>query len=367
MNTERSATTLVKRGLKKAVRFLLSIRLIRQISAGLTRASWFFFKVTYGRKSPQRFTIPLASWKPAGGSPVVAMRWMMTHLCPYSCSYCLVNRDILEKKSKGNHAFHNYSVAEWLSAFRRHFVLDRLSLTITGGEPMADRNSVIALLNGLSSMSTVECIRIDTNAFWEPEQYCELDRSKLTLNCAFHPGQTDEEAYFDRMRRIVSSGFRVAKVNYVFFGNQMDRYLEYKARLGKLGIPINANSEVHSSRTEEEQKFLAQELTEFEFKHKVMRSPTFGKQCLYPSIAYQMDYAGKVSVGCFPLVSGSFFDDRLPKRPEGPVPCPSRNCYCTDKHVMLEDADPLRAAAINPLAFYREELLNLHGQGNIDG
>ncbi|MGD0729909.1 MAG: hypothetical protein ABR956_01510 [Terracidiphilus sp.] len=263
---------------------------------------------------------------------------------------------------KSNHSFRNYSVDEWLGSFQRHFSVNRLSLTITGGEPMADRNSIVALVNGLTAMSTVECIRIDTNAYWEPERYRDLDRSKVIMNCSYHPEQTNEDAYFDRMRRIVASGFHIGMVNYVFYGDRAIRYGEHKSRLRKLGIPINPNSEFHSRRTKEERELLVREIPALEFSQKVLQIPTDGEQCLYPAIAYDMDYEGNVSVACFPSVSGSFFDVKLPKQPAGPVSCPAKNCFCTDKYVMLKRAKSLRAAAINPLAYYSEELLRIQDQ-----
>lgn len=312
------------------------------------------------------FATQLASWKPVGKPEAIALRWAVTSRCPYSCSYCYVVRQqrTSQLSNRSNHAFHNYSVPVWLEAFRSHFRSFRLALIISGGEPMMDRDSIVALLNGLSAMDAVECIRIDTNAYWEPAHYKQLDPSKLILNCSFHPEQTDEQSYFARLAQIVAAGFRVGIVNFVFRTGVECRYYEYKARLRDMGIPISLNPEMHSRFADTELEFLSGELPALDYKYKALRKSPRGQACLYPAIGLEMDYAARVWNACFPHITGSFFDRELPLRPSGPVPCPSSSCYCRDKYALLKEASPERGAALNALSVYSEELLESKSREN---
>ncbi len=54
------------------------------------------------------------------------------------------------------HCFDNWPVDQWLRAFPRHFQTRRLSLVITGGEPLVDHAPMAELVNGLTAMPTVE-------------------------------------------------------------------------------------------------------------------------------------------------------------------------------------------------------------------
>ena len=350
--------------LNRSIEKLKKVPVLRAVSRKLLatyyRSGWFL-SARFRRKSALRhreaFAETLATWKPEHQLPLVAVRWLITEVCPYSCSYCDQHHKLVKRNGISNHSFGNYAVGEWLDAFNRHFSANRLTLTITGGETMADRKSITALLNGLSAMATVECIRIDSNAYWAPEWFKDLDRSKLIFNCSFHPEQTSEEEYFNRIHRIVEAGFRIGMVNYVFFGHRIDRFCDYQARLRKLGIPLNPNPNFHTYPTNEEKEFLMRKMPALDFEHKALRVRTNGRSCLYPSLAYEMDYTGRISVACFNSVSGSFFDSKLPSLPEGPVRCPHQSCYCREKYVMLEGYDPKSAAAINSLQYYSGELM----------
>jgi len=313
----------------------------------------------------EAFREVLASWRPEHQPPVVALRWLMSELCPYNCRYCNQHHKLERSNGVSNHGFANYPVEEWLAAFKRHFSVNRLALSISGGETMADRKSVIALLNGLSAMPTVESIRMDSNAYWSPEWFKDLDRSKLIFNFSYHPEQTNEEDYFNRLERIVEAGFRIGMVNYVFFGNRIDRYFEYQARLRKLGVPINPNPDFHANPTQAEKEFLLGQIPAVDYEHKALRVRTKGRSCFYPSLAYEMDFTGTIAVACFNSVSGSFFDSKLPSLPKEPVSCPHPTCYCLEKYVMLEGSDPKRAAATDALSYYSNQLMEFQGKKSI--
>ncbi len=303
------------------------------------------------------FASALAVWKPTNRPEVVALRWLITEICPYSCSYCAQRHKLTYDGKLANHAFANHPVEKWRQAFERHFSARRLSLTITGGEPMADRGSIIPLVNALTAMPTVECIRIDTNAFWDCGRYEELNRSKLIFNCSYHPEQTGEEAYFGRIERIAAAGFRIGMVNYVFYKDRWAKYREFQQRLRALGVPINPNPEFTTVRSADEQEFLSREIPPIDYQLKARRVSPRGRPCLYPAVAYMMDYTGALSVGCLSVKSGSFFDRSLPLRPVSPMRCPNHNCGCLDQYAFL--AGQRRSGNLNLLGAYSQELLAL--------
>ena len=101
-------------------------------------------------------------WKPEGRPAAVLLRWFATHWCNYRFPYCRQNHARRQPiDGHGAHCFDNWPVNQWLRAFQRHFQARQLSLVITGGEPLVDHAPMAELVNGLTAMPTVECIRID--------------------------------------------------------------------------------------------------------------------------------------------------------------------------------------------------------------
>jgi organic radical activating enzyme len=128
------------------------------------------------------------------------------------------------------HAFDNFPLDQWLQAFRRHFANHRLSLVISGGEPLLDKKNMPLLLTAFHEMPEVECIRIDTNTSWKLDWYSELDKSKMILMCTYHPTQVDEQQFFEKIHGLLDSGFQIGMINYVMTPQQRDRYYVCKAR-----------------------------------------------------------------------------------------------------------------------------------------
>src|SRR5271155_1369957 len=157
------------------------------------------------------------AWLPENGKPAVLLQWLFSEWCNYRCPYCPQTHDRWAPKGvdKTAHAFDNYPLEAWIGAIERHFNDHRLSLVLTGGEPMLDRKNMMRLLNHLSAMDNVERIRIDTNAWWRPEQFSLIDKTKITLMCTFHPSQVDEERFISRIESYLSAGFKIGFVNYV--------------------------------------------------------------------------------------------------------------------------------------------------------
>jgi hypothetical protein len=54
---------------------------------------------------------------------------------------------------------------------------------------------------------------------------------------------------------------------------------------------------------------------------------------------------------------GHFFDDELPPQFPGPVPCPQTRCVCLDMYSFLAEQE--RNCTTDPLAMYRDALLEL--------
>jgi len=300
----------------------------------------------------------LGAWKPIGGSPAVMLRWLVTEWCNYSCPYCLQDhrRDQDKGGGKTAHSFDNYPPETWLQALRRHFRGRRLSVTLSGGEPFLDRKAMLVLVNGLARMPNVECIRVDTNASWEPRAYSDLDRSKLVLNCSFHPGQVDEDQFRNKLESILASGFRVGIVNYVMSEGQFEEFKTLRTTFAAMGVVLNPNPDFNrvGEYPAEKRRLLEAVLPPVDYRFKVMNEKPQGKRCLYPAVAYELDARGAMNVGCFPDRKGSLFDDRLPALPRGPVPCPRTTCGCLDMYSFLEGQE--RNRTTDPLGAYAAEL-----------
>jgi organic radical activating enzyme len=300
----------------------------------------------------------LNTWKPEGAPGANLVRWIISEWCNYRCPYCPQTHGRHEPKGDGltAHAFDNFPLERWLAAFRRHFAERRLSMVITGGEPLLDRKNMSALLTALHEMNQVECIRVDTNASWQPDWYRTVPKSKIILMCTFHPSQVEESRFFARVRSLRDEGFKIGMINYVMSRQQKGNYFEHKAKFLELGIPLHPNPLWNNQGlySNEDMKLFAEELPALDYQYRTGQSPK-GRKCLFPEIAYEMDYRGNIYAGCHPEISGSFFDGQLPKIFAGPVHCPHSKCVCLDKYSFLEGCE--RNVTMNPLECYSNALL----------
>jgi organic radical activating enzyme len=297
-------------------------------------------------------------WRPENRSPVILLRWFMTEWCNYNCPYC--DQTHGRREAKGGrftaHAFDNFPLEQWEAAFQRHFEDKHLSIVLTGGEPFVDRKSLTSLLNTLSGMRGTECIRIDTNAWWRPDQYRDLDKSKITLMCTFHPSQIDGERFLKKIDEILDAGFKIGMVNYVMNVDNLPRYLIYKEAFRQRGIPLHPNPlwGADEKYSKADLELLKTELTEVDFIYRSGVESPRDKKCLFPSLGYEMDYRGTIYVGCHRATSRSFFDPRLPELFAGPVPCPHKSCVCLDKYSFLDGIN--RNIETDPLKVYGDVL-----------
>ena len=121
-------------------------------------------------------TIVEETWQSTFGPTPILLRWSMTQWCNYSCIYCTQKHDRYAEWGKYTaHAFDNYPVEDWGNAFDRHFSNHKLSMVITGGEPLIDYRNMYSFLERLLDNEYLACVRIDTNASWQPEKYKSLD------------------------------------------------------------------------------------------------------------------------------------------------------------------------------------------------
>jgi len=302
----------------------------------------------------------LDAWKPPSQKPTILLRWLITEWCNNCCPYC--NQDHSRYASKGrrytSHAFDNYSVEQWKTAFSRHFGNYNLSLVLTGGEPMLDVKSMMPLLQFLAAQENVSVIRIDTNTSWNPENFSELEKSKIILMCTFHPSQISESGFINRIDNILLSGFRIGMINYVMDGNNFAKYATYKRLFRERSVPLHPNP-LWDSRgiySKDDVDLLKRELPLPDFLYRTKTCRTQKRKCLFPSLGYEMDYCGSIWVGCHRLLRGNIFKNRIPTLFSNPVLCPKPYCVCLDKYSFLIDVN--RNVGRDPLSIYSELLLN---------
>lgn len=303
----------------------------------------------------------LAIWKPRWRPHAVIIRWRITEWCNYACSFC--NQEHGRYADRGNgftsHSFDNFPVEKWQEAFARHFGQQRLSITLSGGEPMLDRKAMIPMLNFLSRMNGTECIRIDTNATWNPEAYRDLDKSKIILNASYHSSEVAEDVFIAKMRKILEHGFHVGMVNYVMSSEQFDQFPRLREIFAGLGLVLNPNPDFErkSEYSEAQKALLKARLPEIDYRFKVLNASPKGQKCLYPALTYELDFRGVIAAACIGGAAASIFDDQLPPLPTGPVECPRNGCGCLDMYSFLKGST--RNITTNPLQDYCDQLIAL--------
>jgi organic radical activating enzyme len=342
--------------------------ILREIINATTH--WLHFKVRYripwgpykniSKSDKHSFNQVLSAWRPADDLPVFLLRWSITKLCNYRCPYCPQSHTHSAPYDKFTpHAFDNHSLRKWLEAFSHHFKERRLSLVITGGEPMIDRINMVTLLQKLAVLPTVECIRIDTNVSWDPSILTEIDYSKIILFCSYHPSQVSEESFLDHIDHLLSLRVKIGLVNMVMVKDSFEIYNKMTKRFTEKGIPLHPSPEWDTAGqySSNEMKLFKRELPDADYSYRTKTLSPYKKSCLFPALAYEMDQYGRIQVGCHGKVSGTFFDYTLPVNFAGPVPCPARFCACLDKYSFLKEVN--RNTSVNPLQIYSNLLLKI--------
>jgi organic radical activating enzyme len=300
----------------------------------------------------------LATWRPKRGIPATLVRWTITEWCNYRCPYCPQTHGRHEPKGDGQtaHAFDNFPIAEWISAFDRHFGQQRVSLVLTGGEPMVDRKNMTVFLNEILSRDWLKALRIDTNAWWKASQF-QINPEKIVLMCTFHPSGTDEDNFIRRIRSYIDAGFKIGIVNYVMDDSNIERFKARSERFRKeLGVYLHPNPlwGAGGKYSEEDRELLKAFLPDLDYRYRSQLESPQGKDCYFPHLGYEMDYKGRVFVGCFPQQSANFLKDELPTAPKKSVPCPHAECVCLDKYSFLKGET--RNTSMSPLLDYSRQL-----------
>lgn len=306
----------------------------------------------------------------------IYVTWIMTFWCNFQCSYCFQHDHSLNQKlyptvlsdgstlvralkepkrwdsafrslTKGNvyaHAFKNYPVGEWLDGFRRVGKDRKIVLAVCGGEPFLDVKNFYSLLEGLTAMTEIDCIRIDTNCNWKAKSYEGLDFSKVYLNCSFHPEQITTERHFDQVRSYQDLGANIVMVNYVMTPDLRDGYVDVKARFEELGIRVNpaVYDDGNFPKSDEEVKMYERYLDSFDVRNKCGLSRTKGRLCRFPMIGLQLDADGSIFNYCFPWKRIDFIRSTKKKVDSllfgHPKKCPKERCFYTHMYPFLLDS-----------------------------
>lgn len=327
------------------------------------KLSFRFLNTIFSRKNPitahtrdyLHFEDIARIWKPATGKQPLILRLFLTEWCNYKCPYCVQTHErkriVRQKDGKTfyAHAFDNFPVDTWIKAFRAFSEKNRIALTITGGEPFLDQDNMLCFLSEMVKIPEVDNIRIDTNASWDPVPYRGFDKSKLFLMCTFHLSRLNDKKYVEKIQELMREGFSVTMVNYVMSPQQRDNFVRLKKVFSDIGVPLNPNPLWNPShkRSEEELAILRSVTNEFDLNYRACFSSPYGKRCMYPAVAYEIDQTGFVTTGCHPERNGDFITGVLPELFESPVSCPAVTCICLDKYSFLEGCR--RNLSLNPL------------------
>jgi len=295
------------------------------------------------------------------------VHWELTNWCNYSCPYCVQTHGRWIDAGGGmtSHGFDNFPVEKWLEAFERHFRGKRLSFAITGGEPFVDRKSMRTLLARLTTWDNVLNVRIDTNGWWKPDDYADIDKTKIILMVTLHPSGTTTEKFTSKIDVLLDAGFKIGMVNFVMSAANLPHYLELRELLKRRGIPLHPNPLWNSlgQYATEDLALLKETLPEIDYGYRTMLVSPCGKKCLRPALAYDLNYKGEICVSCFENLgpAGSLFDNELPALFQGPAICPRRTCYVLDQYSFLEHVN--RNIDTDPLKVYGGLLREFYGIG----
>lgn len=301
----------------------------------------------------------------------VRINWHISSWCNYSCEYCpvMVFHQRSRSGQKQEHSFDHRPVADWLQAIRR-FDYPDIFLKISGGEPFLDRKNFRDLLRGLSEMPHIR-VGVDSNGFWDPDYFRDLDKRNLWLDIAFHPTQVSLDEFLPRLLRMRAAGFQVLIVNYVLAPENLDRVDEVVERFEREGLFVNVSTMIptgvylsRSKRTERELDVIEKYSTPLDNYFKIIKPKTKGRLCFYPAMTYYLMYDGTVRVACLDGTRQDLFEGELPQLPREAVPCEYNQCVgCSDMYRGLVDEPMLkRPPSLFTLEQYVQEVQDFRKQ-----
>jgi hypothetical protein len=297
--------------------------------------------VTSGRKNDYRL---------GSSDPVMLFELAVSSWCNYRCSYCVT--PVHAHRGDAHHAFDYHPVEAWVRAFDR--VPRDFALVCRGGEPFLDHASFARFLAAVGAMPRLLYLRVDTNGSWDPAHYEAVPRDvrrRAELNVSFHPTQIALDRFEHRLGRILDAGWNVAMVNYVMEASQAGGFAEARDRLGaRYGVYVNPNPDAFDaawaspskSVRDEAQRALGRLLPAVDVVRKT-GTPTRGKPCFFPSIAYFVGADGVAMRACNARLNGDPRRlDFIARSDEvevsaSPVACVQPSCVCLDRYAFLEE------------------------------
>ncbi len=295
----------------------------------------------------------------------VRINWHISSWCNYSCQYCPVM--VFHQRSRSGerqaHAFDYHPVGEWLGAIRK-FDFQKVHLKISGGEPFLDRNRFRELLIGLSEMDHVR-VGVDTNGYWDPAYFKDVDKSRMWVNVAFHPTQRPLEEFLPNLLKIRDAGFSIPIVNYVLAPENLDQFDSVMWKFEREGFFVNVSTMIptgvylsRTGRTERELNIVEKYNTPLDNHFKIVKPATKGRPCFYPAMTYYMMYDGTIRVACLDSTVRDLFTEEIPALPRTAVACEYQECIgCSDMYRALEDEPRItRPLELFTLEEYAEEV-----------
>lgn len=298
------------------------------------------------------------------------LHWQLSMWCNYACKYCRqdharhsvlerwpwMDNDTGDRPPGKAHWADNAPPERWLEALESCFGRRKMHIVLTGGEPLLDRPNMQKLLAGLVAAPWADSVRIETNASAQPHLW-SVDWSKVEFMVSYHPSEVEEGKFLGYLDGMLAGGLRVPVVNLVVLPALVPALGRIAGLLKVRGVALAALPAYGSAMY-----YSAEELTEL--KRFVppddwfFRSggPTLGRSCLYPSIAYEMNPDGSVTVACHPQ-HGSVFDGRLPEGFDTYVPCPQAKCSCMVRYSFLGELGYNETTT--PLAGYAGRFMEL--------
>jgi organic radical activating enzyme len=271
------------------------------------------------------------------------------------------------------HSFDYQPVDRWLEALRQ-FDYDDIHLKISGGEPFLDRKNLRDLMIGLSEMKHIR-VGIDTNGYWDPEYFRDVDKSTFWLNVAFHPSQLDFKTFFPNLLAIRDSGFHIPIINFVLAPENIDQFDMVYSALEKEKFFVNISTLIptgiylsRTERTERELNIIEKYNTPLDNYFKVIKPETKGRPCFYPAMTYYLMYDGSIRVACIDGTARNLFTEGPPPIPRQAVACEYQQCVaCADMYRALVDEPKLtRPLKLYTLEDFADEVQEYRREGSID-
>lgn len=249
--------------------------------------------------------------------------------CNYDCPYCpfAKQRDTRAELRADRAALERFT--DWV---RRNPDRDEISILFTPWGEGLTRTWYREAMVGLSHLSHVERVAIQTNLAGRVEWLAAADRRSVALWATYHPGQVRRQVFLDRCSRLRELGVRFS-VGVVGLPGHLAEARELRARLpGDVYLWVNA-AEGHRYDTAQEAEWTA---LDPHFGYSVRPHASVGHECRAGETAISVRGDGTVWRCHFvtrPL--GNLYDGTY--RPAlRPRPCPNATCDCHIGYVHLK-------------------------------